>query len=207
MSKKVHVLRQLTRATSSMEEMEAAATAALEVATRPRGGLTAVALSTLVRRQVRTPDPGRGACAGTVLTARGGREKAAAAAGRGASTKRGAGVAPQHPVDAEARQMQATWNRQQQSVLTPGGVKGHGGQTCARNGMRGMNNRSFLERCARDEPYRLRERERGPGGLTREVETPLPSNSPREHMILRVDLVGSHGRWKRPCLQTALMTI
>jgi hypothetical protein len=30
----------------------------------------------------------------------------------------------------------------------------------------------------------------------------LPSNSPHVHMILRVDLVGSHGRWKRPCLQT-----
>jgi hypothetical protein len=45
------------------------------------------------------------------------------------------------------------------------------------------------------------------GGLTREVETPLPSNSPRDHMVLRVDLVGSHGRWKRPCLQTAHMTI
>jgi hypothetical protein len=51
------------------------------------------------------------------------------------------------------------------------------------------------------------QRERGAGGLTREVETPLPSNSPHEHMILRVDLVGSHGRWKRPCLQTAHMTI
>jgi hypothetical protein len=47
----------------------------------------------------------------------------------------------------------------------------------------------------------------GAGGLTREVETPLPSNSPHDHMILRVDLVGSHGRWKRPCLQTAHMTI
>jgi hypothetical protein len=47
----------------------------------------------------------------------------------------------------------------------------------------------------------------GAGGLTREVETPLPSNSPHEHMILRVELVGSHGRWKRPCLQTAHMTI
>ena len=34
----------------------------------------------------------------------------------------------------------------------------------------------------------------------REVETPLPSNSPHYHMILRVDLVRSHGRWKRPCL-------
>jgi hypothetical protein len=31
----------------------------------------------------------------------------------------------------------------------------------------------------------------------------LPSNSPHDHMILRVDLVGSHGRWKRPCLQTS----
>ena len=40
-------------------------------------------------------------------------------------------------------------------------------------------------------------------GLTPE-ETPLPSNSPHDHMILRVDL---HGRWKRPCLQTAHMTI
>jgi hypothetical protein len=27
------------------------------------------------------------------------------------------------------------------------------------------------------------------------VETPLASNSPHDHMILRVDLVGSHGRW------------
>ena len=27
-------------------------------------------------------------------------------------------------------------------------------------------------------------------GLTREVETPLPSNSPHDHVILRVDLVG-----------------
>jgi hypothetical protein len=50
-------------------------------------------------------------------------------------------------------------------------------------------------------------RESAPGGLTREVETPLPSNSPHDHMILRVDLEGSHGRWKRPCLQTAHMTI
>jgi hypothetical protein len=51
------------------------------------------------------------------------------------------------------------------------------------------------------------ERERERPGLTREAETPLPSNSPRDHMILRVDLVGSHGRWKRPRLQTAHMTI
>jgi hypothetical protein len=29
----------------------------------------------------------------------------------------------------------------------------------------------------------------------------LPSNSPHDHMILRVDLVDSHGRWKRACLQ------
>jgi hypothetical protein len=54
---------------------------------------------------------------------------------------------------------------------------------------------------------RERERETGAGGLTREVETPLPSNSPHDHMILRVELVGSHGRWKRPCLQTAHMSI
>jgi hypothetical protein len=32
----------------------------------------------------------------------------------------------------------------------------------------------------------------GRGGLTREVETPLPSNSPHDHMLLRVNLVGSH---------------
>ena len=30
----------------------------------------------------------------------------------------------------------------------------------------------------------------------------MPSNSPHDPMILRVDLVGSHGRWRRPCLQT-----
>jgi hypothetical protein len=30
----------------------------------------------------------------------------------------------------------------------------------------------------------------------------LPSNSPHDHMILRVELVDSHGRWKGPCLQT-----
>jgi hypothetical protein len=47
----------------------------------------------------------------------------------------------------------------------------------------------------------------GPGGFTRELETPSPSNSPRDPMILRGDLVGSHGRWKRPRLQTAHMTI
>jgi hypothetical protein len=49
-------------------------------------------------------------------------------------------------------------------------------------------------------PYDI---ERGPGGLTREVESPLASNSPHGHMVLREDLVGSHGRWNRPCLQTS----
>jgi hypothetical protein len=49
------------------------------------------------------------------------------------------------------------------------------------------------------------ESESGAGGLTREVETPLPSNSPHDHMMLGVELVGSRGRWKRPCLQTAHM--
>jgi hypothetical protein len=44
--------------------------------------------------------------------------------------------------------------------------------------------------------------ESAPGGLTRDMETPLPSNSPHDHMILRVHLVDSHARWKRPCLQT-----
>jgi hypothetical protein len=43
-------------------------------------------------------------------------------------------------------------------------------------------------------PYDI---ESGPGGLTREVETPLPSNSPHGHMILRVDLVGSRGALPR----------
>jgi hypothetical protein len=52
----------------------------------------------------------------------------------------------------------------------------------------------------------VRERESGPGGLTRELETPSPSNSPHDQMILRVDLVGSHGSWRRPRLQTAHMT-
>ena len=41
------------------------------------------------------------------------------------------------------------------------------------------------------------------GGLTREA--PLPSTSPHDHMIWRVDLVDSHGR--RPCLQTAHLSI
>jgi hypothetical protein len=36
-------------------------------------------------------------------------------------------------------------------------------------------------------PYDIKS---GPGGLTREVETPLPSNSPHDPMILRVDLGG-----------------
>jgi hypothetical protein len=51
-----------------------------------------------------------------------------------------------------------------------------------------------------------RERETGPGRLTRQVERPLPSNSPHDHMILRGDLVDSHGRWKRHdrrCRQSA----
>jgi hypothetical protein len=61
-----------------------------------------------------------------------------------------------------------------------------------------------LGTSAGPKPYSLaRRRERGPGGLTQEVETPLPSNSPHGHMMLRVDLVISHRRWKRPCLQTA----
>jgi hypothetical protein len=51
-------------------------------------------------------------------------------------------------------------------------------------------------RCAR--VWRHRERERGAGGLTREVETPLAFKQPRDQMILRVELVGSHGRWKHP---------
>ena len=54
---------------------------------------------------------------------------------------------------------------------------------------------------SRGERERERERENGPGGLTR--EGPFPSNSsPHDHMVLREDLVGSHGRWTRPRLQT-----
>jgi hypothetical protein len=37
--------------------------------------------------------------------------------------------------------------------------------------------------------------------------SPLPSNCPHDHMILRVDLVDSHESLKRPCLHTAHMTI
>jgi hypothetical protein len=45
-----------------------------------------------------------------------------------------------------------------------------------------------------DDDVELPERESasGPGGLTREVETPLPSNSPHGHMILRGDRVWAH---------------
>ena len=46
-----------------------------------------------------------------------------------------------------------------------------------------------------------------PGEVRGEVETPLHSHSPHDHMILRVGLGGSHWRWKRPCIQTAHMTI
>jgi hypothetical protein len=35
------------------------------------------------------------------------------------------------------------------------------------------------------------------------VKTPLPSNSPHDHMILKVDLVDSCGKCKRSCHQTA----
>jgi hypothetical protein len=40
----------------------------------------------------------------------------------------------------------------------------------------------WAPRCER-EREREREREGGPGGLTREVETPLPSNSPQRHQL------------------------
>jgi hypothetical protein len=52
------------------------------------------------------------------------------------------------------------------------------------------------------ERERERERERGDlMGSSHGVETPLPSNSPHDHVILRVDLVDSHGSWKRPSLK------
>jgi hypothetical protein len=48
-----------------------------------------------------------------------------------------------------------------------------------------------LGRCGTATPHarvtkHLERLESGPGGLTREVDTPLPSNSPHDHMILRV---------------------
>ena len=58
---------------------------------------------------------------------------------------------------------------------------------------------------AEEEEY---EQVSGANGLTHgRRKRPCLQNSPHDHMILRVDLVGSHGRWKRPCLQTAHMTI
>ena len=45
----------------------------------------------------------------------------------------------------------------------------------------------LVAECAPRQRGRERGRESGPGGLTREVERPLPSNSPHDHMILRVD--------------------
>jgi hypothetical protein len=68
------------------------------------------------------------------------------------------------------------------------------------NGQVIMDGHHSLEHCALAT-------ERVLSALYHEVETPLPSNIPHDHMILRVDLVGSHARWKRPCLQTAHMTI
>jgi hypothetical protein len=38
----------------------------------------------------------------------------------------------------------------------------------------------------------------GPAGLTREVETPLPSTSPHDPMMLRVDLGGLTREVERP---------
>jgi hypothetical protein len=75
----------------------------------------------------------------------------------------------------------------------------------AGGGYNGLRQVPYPSVCVR-EREREREREYLVAHVTREVETPLPSNSPHDHMILRVDLVGSHGRWKRPCLQTAHMT-
>jgi hypothetical protein len=75
-----------------------------------------------------------------------------------------------------------------------------GGESYGRQGWQSAGGSAFLPPPADGERVEL-------VGLTREVDTPLPSNSPYDHMILRVDLVGSHGRWKRPCLQTAHMTL
>ena len=68
----------------------------------------------------------------------------------------------------------------------------------------GFTNRIFWDDVEVRGGLRWHQRgERGAGGLTPEVETPLPSTSPHDHMILRVELVGSRGRWKRPCLNTS----
>ena len=82
---------------------------------------------------------------------------------------------------------------------------------CARRGLRMAVHRLQLPpdhdlegTCALCAWARERERERERVDWTAAA---LPSNNPHDHMILRVDLVDSHGRWKRPCLQTAHMTI
>jgi hypothetical protein len=95
-------------------------------------------------------------------------------------------------------------------VLEPGGAAGphRGGQEeevytpqerCVRT--------SRKERESVKQPtWTICDIESGAGGLTRKVETPSPSNSPHgPYVILRVELVGSHGRWKRPRLQTTPM--
>jgi hypothetical protein len=61
-----------------------------------------------------------------------------------------------------------------------------GGRCVAVTGMRAL-----LQNMVRAAALQ-RERESGPGGLTREVETPLPSNSPHDHMILRVGIWWAH---------------
>jgi hypothetical protein len=68
--------------------------------------------------------------------------------------------------------------------------RGGGGDAAGRGGAVGSRCRSTPLSPTRGES------ESGAGGLTREVETPLPSNSPHDHMMLGVELVGSHGRWK-----------
>jgi hypothetical protein len=49
-----------------------------------------------------------------------------------------------------------------------------------------------IRRCVSLRREREREREGSCGGLTRELEAPLPSNSPHDHMILRVELWWAH---------------
>jgi hypothetical protein len=59
-----------------------------------------------------------------------------------------------------------------------------------RHQLRGEQQRQQPAVAVRPVLAREREREgmRAPGGLTREVESPVPSNNPHDHMILRVEL-------------------
>jgi hypothetical protein len=63
----------------------------------------------------------------------------------------------------------------------------------------------WRQRAARGWWRRCRPRWRS--GWRRWAHAAAPHRSPLREERVRVELVGSHGRWKRPCLQTAHMTI